>query len=158
MASKIEVIKKWQQIQWLKNLLNWCFEKTNIFKKIQLVIEVNNCLWKWGFGTFWQQNTIQNTTICFEYAYFRTNIYVQPVCCKIQQNKVTGLQNRGPLKDLNDYKLIVYESKWSSRINFIPFRIFRGPLFREFLIAHFFKLSKSWNNLNSFHLHIGKNK
>ena len=25
--------------------------------------------------------------------------------------------------------------------------------------AHFFfKLSKSWNNLNSFHLHIGKNK
>jgi hypothetical protein len=45
---------------------------------------------------------------------------------------VTGLRNRGPLKDLNDSKLIVYESKWfpwSSEFNFIPFKIFRGPLF-----------------------------
>ena len=42
------------------------------------------------------------------------------------------MQNIDPLKDLNDYKLIVYESKLfprSSRINFIPFRIFRGPIF-----------------------------
>ena len=47
---------------------------------------------------------------------------------------VTGLWNRGPLKDLNDFKLIVYECKWfpwSSRINFLPFRIFRGPLFHK---------------------------
>ena len=47
---------------------------------------------------------------------------------------VTGLRNRGTLKDLNDSKLIVYESKWdpwSSRINFLPFRIFRGPLFHK---------------------------
>ena len=47
---------------------------------------------------------------------------------------VAGLQNRGPLKDLNDFRLIVCESKWfpwSSRINFIPFRIFRGPLFHK---------------------------
>ena len=43
---------------------------------------------------------------------------------------VTDLRSRGALKDLKDSKLIVYESKWfpwSSRINFIPFRIFRGP-------------------------------
>ena len=47
---------------------------------------------------------------------------------------VTGMRNKGPLKDLNDSKLIVYESKrfpWSPRINFIPFRIFRGPLFHK---------------------------
>ena len=47
---------------------------------------------------------------------------------------VTGLWNRGTLKDLNDSKLIVNESKWfpwSSRINLIPFRIFRGPLFHK---------------------------
>mgnify|MGYP006975437472 CR=1 FL=1 len=47
---------------------------------------------------------------------------------------VTGLRNRGPLKDLKDSKLIVYESKWfpwSSRINLIPFKIFRGPLFHK---------------------------
>ena len=40
----------------------------------------------------------------------------------------------GDLKDLNDSKLIVNESKWfpwSSRINSIPFRIFRGPLFHK---------------------------
>ena len=41
---------------------------------------------------------------------------LEPVCCKKQQKKfltsaVTGLRNRGPLKDLNDSKLIVYESK-----------------------------------------------
>ena len=60
------------------------------------------------------------------------------VCCKKQPKKsywpVTGCRNRGPLKYLNDSKLIVYESKlftWSSRINFIPFRIFRGPLFHK---------------------------
>ena len=58
------------------------------------------------------------------------------VCCKKQQKKcswpVTGLQNRRPLKDLNDSKMVAYESKrfpWPSRINFMPFRIFRGPLF-----------------------------
>ena len=45
---------------------------------------------------------------------------------------VTGLKNRGPLKDLKDSKLILNESKlfpWSSRINLMPFRIFWGPLF-----------------------------
>ena len=50
------------------------------------------------------------------------------------KKKVPDWQNRGPLKDLNDSKLIVYESKWfpwSFRINFIPFRIFRGPLFHK---------------------------
>ena len=38
------------------------------------------------------------------------------------------------LKDLNNSKLIVYESKWfpwSSRINFIPLRILRGSLFHK---------------------------
>ena len=41
------------------------------------------------------------------------------------------MRNRGPLKDLDDSKLIVYESKWfpwSSRINFI---LFRGPIFHK---------------------------
>ena len=66
-----------------------------------------------------------------------TLFVLEPVCCKKQQKKswpVTGLWIRGPLKDLNDYKLIVYESKWfpwSFRINFIPFRIFTGPLFHK---------------------------
>ena len=68
------------------------------------------------------------------FLYFYT---LEPVCCKKQQKSswpVTGLRNRGHLKDQNDSKLIVYESKWfpwSSRINFIPFRIFRGPLFHK---------------------------
>ena len=64
-----------------------------------------------------------------------TTCILEPVCCKKQQKKgswpVTGLHNRGPLKDLNDSKLIVYESRsfpWLSRINFIPFRIFRFPI------------------------------
>ena len=67
---------------------------------------------------------------------------LEPVCCKKQQKKsswpVTGLHNSGLLKDLNDSKLIVYESKWfpwSYRINFIPFRIFRGPLFHKSVTA-----------------------
>ena len=53
---------------------------------------------------------------------------------KESSRPVTVFRNRGPLKDGNDSKLIVYEStwfSWSSRINFIPFRIFRGPLFRK---------------------------
>ena len=36
---------------------------------------------------------------------------LEPVCCKKQQKKVPGLWKRGLLKDLNDSKLIVYESK-----------------------------------------------
>ena len=55
---------------------------------------------------------------------------------------VTGLRNRGPLKDLNDSKWIAYESKWfpwSSWINFIPFRIFRGPLFRKLATVSYSK-------------------
>ena len=40
---------------------------------------------------------------------------LEPVCCKKQQKNcswpVTGLRNRTTLKDLNDSKLIVYESK-----------------------------------------------
>ena len=47
---------------------------------------------------------------------------------------VSSLRNRESLKDLNDSKLIVYESKWfpwSSRTNLIPFRNFRGPLFHK---------------------------
>ena len=67
------------------------------------------------------------------------------VCCKKQTAKnslrrVTGLRNRGTMKDLNDSKLIVYETKWfpwSSRINFIPFRIFRGPLFCKLVTSLF---------------------
>ena len=40
---------------------------------------------------------------------------LETVCYKKQEKKipdllVTGLRNRGPLKDLNDFKLIVYES------------------------------------------------
>ena len=40
---------------------------------------------------------------------------LEPVSCKKQQKNswpVTGLQNKEPLKNLNDFKLIVYESKW----------------------------------------------
>ena len=55
---------------------------------------------------------------------------------------VTGLQNRG------HSKLIVYESKWfpcSFRINLMPFRIFRGPLFHKLLTGQepFFAVSYS---------------
>ena len=41
------------------------------------------------------------------------------------------MRSRGPLKDLNDSKLIINESKLfpqSSRISLIPFRTFRGSL------------------------------
>ena len=40
--------------------------------------------------------------------------HLELVCCKKQQKKFLAsywLRNRGPLKDLNDSKLIVYESK-----------------------------------------------
>ena len=68
---------------------------------------------------------------------------------------VTGLQNRGPLMDPNDSKLIAYESKWfpwSSRINFIPFRIFRGPLFHKPVTGQelFFAVSYSKPALDNF--------
>ena len=39
---------------------------------------------------------------------------LEPVCCKKQKKgswPITGLQNRGPLKDLDNSKLIEYESK-----------------------------------------------
>ena len=39
---------------------------------------------------------------------------LEPGCCEKQQKKLltfTSLRNRGPLKELNDSKLIVYESK-----------------------------------------------
>ena len=76
---------------------------------------------------------------------------LEPICCKKQQKcswPVTGLQNKGPLKDLNDSKLIVYESKWfpwSTRMNFIPFRSFRGPLLHKPVIGQelFFAVSYS---------------
>ena len=42
---------------------------------------------------------------------------LEPICCKKQQQKsswpVTSLKNTGPLKGLNDSKLIVYDSKSS---------------------------------------------
>ena len=51
-------------------------------------------------------------------ARFDDKIFLQklePFCFKRQLKKsswqVTGLWNRGPVKDLNDFKLIVYESK-----------------------------------------------
>ena len=72
---------------------------------------------------------ITNILILIFDVLFLNNV-LEPVCCKKQQKSswpVTGLGNRGPLKDLNNSKLIVYESKWfpwSSRINFISFRIF----------------------------------
>ena len=58
------------------------------------------------------------------------------------------MRNRGPRKDLNDSTLIVYEFKWFpwlSKINFIPFRIFRGPLFHKSVIGQelFFAASYS---------------
>ena len=62
---------------------------------------------------------------------WRIDINLELVCCKKHQKK---LQNRGPPMDLNDSKLILHEFKWfpwSSRINFIPFRIFRGPLIHK---------------------------
>ena len=83
-------------------------------------------------------NSLVHSTSCFMSRCIFTHFaHLEPVCCKKQQKNswpVTGLRNRGPLKDLNDSKLIVYESKgfpWSSGINFIPFRIFRGPLFHK---------------------------
>ena len=61
---------------------------------------------------------------------------LEPVCCKKWPKSsswpVTGLRNKGPLKDSMDFKLILNESKlfpWSSRISLVPFRTFRGPLF-----------------------------
>ena len=55
------------------------------------------------------------------------------VCCKKWQKIIPDqLLVCGHLKDLNDSKLIINESKlfpWSSRINLVPFRTFRGPLF-----------------------------
>ena len=60
---------------------------------------------------------------------------LEVVCCKRQQKKfLTSLRSRRHLKDLNDSKLFVYESKWftwSSRINLIPFKIFRCSLFHK---------------------------
>ena len=46
------------------------------------------------------------------------DVLLEPVCCKKQQKKVpdqlvTGWRNRGPLKNLNDSKLIVYELQYS---------------------------------------------
>ena len=73
---------------------------------------------------------------------------------------------------MNDSKLIVYESKcfpWPSRINFIPFRIFRGALFQKpitgqelffccflqqtgsmFLLCRFLLLTNSAKNFSLF--------
>ena len=61
----------------------------------------------------------------------------------------TGL--RKPLKDLNDSKLIWYESKWflwSSRINFIPFRIIFDSFSKNsvFFSDFKFRLSKEASN------------
>ena len=85
---------------------------------------------------------------------------LKPVCCKKQPKKsywpVTGCRNRGPLKYLNDSKLIVYESKWfpwPSRINFIPLRIFRGSIFwlRTFFTVSYSKPALDWKKGNFEH-------
>ena len=74
-----------------------------------------------------------------------TYVYMlDPVCCKKWQKivpewPVTGLWNRGPLKDLKDSKLILNESKlfpWSSRINLVQFSTFRGALFSKPVTGH----------------------
>ena len=54
--------------------------------------------------------------------------------------------SRGPLKDLKDSKLILNESTLFpllSRISFVPFRTFRGPLFPKLVIGQelFFPVS-----------------
>ena len=46
---------------------------------------------------------------------------LEPVCCKKQQKKVPD--------QLLVCRIGELWSTWKSRINFIPFRIFRGPLF-----------------------------
>ena len=43
--------------------------------------------------------------------------------------KSTWPEHRGPQMVLDDSKLIINESKWSSRIDFVSFRTFRGPIF-----------------------------
>ena len=109
--------------------LSWCFQ-TRI-KKWSINSKGTSCLW------------ICCSCCCPWSFQIPTPRFVQQTLpyllnCKKQQKKdfwpVTGLRNRGTLKNLNDSKLIVYESKWfpwPSRINFIPFRIFRGPLFHK---------------------------
>jgi hypothetical protein len=90
-----------------------------------------------------------------------TTCILEPVCCKKQKKSswpVNGLRDMGPLKDLNDSKLIVYELNWfssSSRINFTPFRIFRGPLFHKRVTGQelFFTLSFSKPALLTYMLH-----
>ena len=73
--------------------------------------------------------------LLFIYWFYSWMNTLEPVCCKKQQKKAHNqllVCRIGRLKDMNDSKLIAYESKWfpwSSRINFIPFRLFRGPLF-----------------------------
>ena len=83
---------------------------------------------------------------------------LEPVWCKKHQKKspdqLVVCRIGDFWKDLNDSKLIEYESKWfpwSSMINCIPFRIFRSPLFHKpvtgrdffyfFTTLHFYNLS-----------------
>ena len=82
---------------------------------------------------------------------------LEPVCCKKVPGQflVCGIGELWSLKDLNDSKLIAYESKGfslSSRINFIPFKIVRGPLFYKSLTGQepFFLLFLTANRLYWF--------
>ena len=62
---------------------------------------------------------------------------LEPVCCKKQQKKVPNQLLVCGIGEFWRTWMIpnwLYESKrfhWSSRINFIPFRIFRGPIFHK---------------------------
>ena len=82
---------------------------------------------------------------CFTYNYIQVKvtgvksltalkICLEPVCCKKQQKKVTGLWNRGPLKILNGIKLILDgqgNHLDSYAISLESFRSLRGSLFRK---------------------------
>ena len=131
-------------IQYYVILLDVCIFEWTYFKSYYLVINFYRSFSSYSGQTILLDSIFQTRAVQAMHTKFNLVVLVisrdqlEPVCCKKQQKKrpwpVTGLQNRGPLKDLNDSNLIVYESKWfpwSSRINFIPFRIFRGPLFHK---------------------------
>ena len=109
----------------------------NVWTIIFLVKLLRTFWFNLSSSFIWENCSCIENLLSWKQLYTKYKLYTK--LCKKYKKKVsswpaTGLRNRGPLKDLNDSKLIVYESKWflwSSRINFIPFRIFWGPLFHK---------------------------
>ena len=130
----------------LEHLLKKTIEAKGIEKKVKSWKEVKCCDKDWTRFNARVHLTIEQeffflSLSCFAYShlmFYLVSCKRKPYLSRAVRNSkksswpVTGFRNRGPLKDLNVSKLIVHESKWfpwSSRINLIPFRIFRGSLF-----------------------------